>query len=106
MCGGGFLAMSALASICAVISSACAGIGVCLGFKVLSISVELVVASLGMAKGFVFFCFVFAKCWNLCQILLLLLKPAESSKSVKVGILYERSSCHKMPELDQMCGLS
>jgi hypothetical protein len=66
MCSGGFLAVSALASISAIISSACAGIGVCSGFEVLSISVESVVASLGMAKGLVLlFCF-FAKCWSLC----------------------------------------
>jgi hypothetical protein len=82
-CSGGFLAMLALASICAVISSACAGVRVCSGFEVLSISIESVVASLGMAKGFVFlFCF-FAKCWSLCQISLSLLKPAESSKKCK-----------------------
>jgi hypothetical protein len=29
-----------------------------------------------------------------------------ATQAVKVGILYERSSCHKIPELDQMCGLS
>jgi hypothetical protein len=82
-CGGVFLAMSALASVSAVISSACTGVRVCSGFEVLSISVELVVASLGMAKGFVLlFCF-FAKCRSLCRISLLLLKPAESSKKCK-----------------------
>jgi hypothetical protein len=75
-CGGGILVMSALASICAVISSACAGIGVCLGFEVLSISVELVVASLGMAKGFVFFVLFF------CFVLLL-----------SAGLFVEYRSC-------------
>jgi hypothetical protein len=36
--------------------------------------------------------------WTLCELL-----PWEV---VKVAILYERSSCHKIPELDQMYGLS
>jgi hypothetical protein len=34
-------------------------------------------------------------------------REAEAKRlAVKVVILYERSSCHKIPELDQMYGLS